>query len=145
MALRYTIILFSLLFLLAYSLYIQPWIFDDAFICFRYAENLNNGNGLVYNIGERVEGYTSFLWVMLMAIGEFAGFDIVLFSIIIGIIFAFGCIILTAYSYKFINGITPAVSSIAALFLGTTGIFLPWGVSGVETLKFAFLVLLLVL
>ena len=145
MALRYTIILFSLLFLLAYSLYIQPWIFDDAFICFRYAENLNNGNGLVYNIGERVEGYTSFLWVMLMAIGEFAGFDIILFSIIIGIIFAFGCIILTAYSYKFINGITPAVSSIAALFLGTTGIFLPWGVSGVETLMFAFLVLLLVL
>jgi len=145
MIFRYAAILFSLLCLLMYSLYIQPWMFDDAFIYFRYAENLNNGNGLVYNVGERVEGYTSFLWVMLMAIGDFVRFDIILFSKIMGIIFAFGCILLTAYSHKFISGITPAISSVATLYLGTTGIFLPWAVSGVETTMFAFLVLLFVL
>jgi arabinofuranosyltransferase len=145
MASRYTAILFSLLFLLIYSLYIQPWIFDDAFIFFRYAENLNDGIGLVFNAGEKVEGYSSFLWVILMAIGDLAGIALVVFSRIMGLIFAAGCIFLTAYSYKFIDGITPGTSSIATLFLGTSGIFLPWGVSGIETTMFAFLVLLTVL
>jgi hypothetical protein len=143
--LRYAAILFSLLCLIIYSLYIQPWIFDDAFIFFRYAENLNSGDGLVYNVGERVEGYTSFSWVILMAVGDLAGFNIIIFSKITGLIFAFGCILLTAFSYKFTDVITTVTASTATFFLGTTGIFLPWGVSGAETTMFAFLVLLSVL
>lgn len=41
------------------------WLVDDAFISFRYAHNLVSGNGLVFNPGERVEGFTNFLWTML--------------------------------------------------------------------------------
>jgi arabinofuranosyltransferase len=41
---------------------------DDAFISFRYARNLAGGAGLVYNPGERVEGYTNFLWTLLQVI-----------------------------------------------------------------------------
>jgi hypothetical protein len=41
--------------------------YDDAYISFRYAENLIAGEGLVYNSGERVEGYTNFLWTILLA------------------------------------------------------------------------------
>ena len=40
---------------------------DDAFISFRYADNLVSGHGLVFNPGERVEGYTNFLWCLLIA------------------------------------------------------------------------------
>src|SRR3989442_4318999 len=40
---------------------------DDCFISFRYARHLAAGQGLVWNPGERVEGYTNFLWVILMA------------------------------------------------------------------------------
>jgi hypothetical protein len=41
---------------------------DDAFISFRYARNLAHGHGLVFNPGfERVEGYTDFLWVLILA------------------------------------------------------------------------------
>ena len=40
---------------------------DDAFISFRYAENLVHGRGLVFNVGERVEGYSNFLWTVLLA------------------------------------------------------------------------------
>ena len=41
---------------------------DDAFISFRYARNLSEGYGLVFNPGfERVEGYTNFSWVVLLA------------------------------------------------------------------------------
>jgi hypothetical protein len=42
-------------------------IVDDSFITYRYAENLVAGNGLVFNVGERVEGYTNFLWTLLLA------------------------------------------------------------------------------
>lgn len=34
---------------------------DDAYISFRYATNLIHGHGLVFNPGERVEGYSNFL------------------------------------------------------------------------------------
>lgn len=40
---------------------------DDAYISFRYLDNWLNGLGLVYNPGERVEGYTNFLWIVLLA------------------------------------------------------------------------------
>ena len=46
------------------------FLFDDAMISMRYAYNLANGNGLVWNVGERVEGYSNFLWVLVMGIAH---------------------------------------------------------------------------
>ena len=43
------------------------FVCDDAFIAFRYARNLADGHGLVFNRGERVEGFTDFLWVLELA------------------------------------------------------------------------------
>ena len=38
------------------------WLDDDAMIpSMRYARNLAQGTGVVWNAGERVEGYTQFL------------------------------------------------------------------------------------
>ena len=43
-------------------------LFDDAMISMRYAKNLADGYGLVWNPGEvAVEGYTNPLWVIFMA------------------------------------------------------------------------------
>lgn len=43
------------------------WLMDDAFIYFRYADNLLFlQRGLVYNTGEYVEGYSSPLWMLLL-------------------------------------------------------------------------------
>ena len=43
---------------------------DDANIYFVYAKNFANGHGFVYNIGgEKVEGFTSLLWVLLCTLG----------------------------------------------------------------------------
>src|SRR6266571_4299986 len=53
--------------LLAHAAFYR-FLTDDAFISFRYARNLRQGHGLVFNPGlERVEGYTNFLWVLLLA------------------------------------------------------------------------------
>jgi arabinofuranosyltransferase len=40
---------------------------DDAFISFRYAQNLVDGHGLVFNPGEWVEGYSNLSWTLIMA------------------------------------------------------------------------------
>jgi hypothetical protein len=42
-------------------------LFDDSMISLRYAENLVRGHGLVWNPGERVEGYSNPLMVLVMA------------------------------------------------------------------------------
>ena len=39
---------------------------DDAYISYRYVANFLNGDGLVFNIGERIEGFTNFAWVIYM-------------------------------------------------------------------------------
>ena len=46
-------------------------LFDDAMISMRYAWNFSHGNGLVWNPGERVEGYTNFLMTLIMSVATF--------------------------------------------------------------------------
>ena len=59
---------------------------DDAYIAFRYGWNLMHGQGLVFNPGDHVEGYTSFLWTVFMAPWTVAPADIVWFSIAFGVV-----------------------------------------------------------
>ncbi len=48
---------------------LQSWTCDDAYISFRYARNLVEGLGLVFNEGELVEGFTNLLWTLWIAAG----------------------------------------------------------------------------
>jgi len=50
---------------------------DDTFISLRYARSLAAGAGLTFNPGERVEGYTNFLWTVLLAAALRLGLDAV--------------------------------------------------------------------
>ncbi len=53
-----------------------PRVVDDAYITFRYARNLIEGQGLVYNPGERVLGTTTPLFSLIMAgVGVISGED----------------------------------------------------------------------
>lgn len=63
----------SLLLFVGHALFYR-FLCDDAFISFRYAHNLAAGHGLVFNPGfARVEGYTNFLWVVVLAAFDFCG------------------------------------------------------------------------
>ena len=53
--------------LFGYNVHRYYFLSDDSFISFRYARHLAEGHGLVWNSGERIEGYTNFLWVLFMA------------------------------------------------------------------------------
>lgn len=52
---------------LAFHAHRFRFVCDDAYISLRYAENLARHGALEWNLGERVEGYTNFLWTVLLA------------------------------------------------------------------------------
>lgn len=51
----------------------RAWVSDDIYITFRYSDNVLAGHGPVYNAGERSEGYTHFLWFLLLTLGRALG------------------------------------------------------------------------
>jgi hypothetical protein len=58
---------------------------DDAYISLRYAWQWINGAGVVWQSGDRVEGYTNFLQVALLAVGMYTGADGEMVAYIIGV------------------------------------------------------------
>ncbi len=73
------------------------WVCDDAFISFRYARNLVNGLGLVFNAGEHVEGYTNFLWTIIIAGGMLLKLNPVSLSMVLGGLSFFSTVGIFAY------------------------------------------------
>jgi len=119
---------------------------DDAYITFRYAANFLNGHGLVYNVGERVEGFTNFFWTILMILGGRIGFGYVLFSQVLGTLFGVATIALTFFfARELFRDLSVRkrdfLAGLSCLALGTVYSFAYWTVAGLETAAFAFMVL----
>ena len=75
------------------------WLSDDAFISFRYAKHWSEGHGLVYNVGEWVEGYTNLLWTLWIGFGMSLGWQpewfahgssILAYTLMLGVLLLFG-------------------------------------------------------
>jgi arabinofuranosyltransferase len=111
---------------------------DDAYISFRYAENLVAGKGLVYNAGERVEGYTNFLWTLLIAASVKAGVGAPFAGRWFGVAASLGAIILTAWiARRYAN---EYLGVVAAAMLAANGNFLLEAAQGLETALFVLVV-----
>ncbi|SYZ74437.1 membrane hypothetical protein [Candidatus Zixiibacteriota bacterium] len=112
---------------------------DDAFISYRYVKNFLDGKGLVFNPGERVEGYTNFLFVILMTLFGKLGLDYILFSKIVGIVSG---LFLIGLSYFW--GRQTELGEFGALsvplLLAANGVFAYWSISGLETVLFSALI-----
>src|ERR1700730_4905150 len=50
--------------------WLRRWTAEDAFIDFRVVSNLLGGHGPVFNPGQRVEAYTSPLWILVLTVGH---------------------------------------------------------------------------
>ncbi len=125
----------------AYSL---RYVNDDCFVSFRYAKNLVDGRGLVYNAEERVEGYTNFLWTMLIAGGMKLGFDPVPFSMVAGVCFFVLSLLACAVLSLKLQGRSPAALAgipLTAIALSLHRDYAAHATSGMETSMYAFFVL----
>jgi len=69
------------------------WVCDDIYITFRYCDNLLAGLGPVYNAGERSEGYTHFLWFLLLTLGRALGIEAATLGRWVGIPFYVGSLL----------------------------------------------------
>ncbi len=116
---------------------------DDAYISFRYAKNLAEHGQLVFNLGERVEGFTNFLWTVLLAAGIKLGASPVVTSRFFGIVFGIATLAVTVRISLRLDGERSSVAHVLApLGLAITGAFACWCTGGLETQLFTFLVLL---
>jgi hypothetical protein len=99
---------------------------------------LAEGNGLVFNKEERVEGYTNFLWAVLLALFIKIGLDIVPLSQILSFLFAlFTLIILFKIPKSLYPSKNPIFCVIAPAFLASNTTFAVWVMSGMESHMFA--------
>ncbi len=119
-------------------------LLDDSFIAYRYAANLAGGHGLVFNVGERVEGYTNFLWVLVLGGVTKLGVDVIAASQWLGIAAAAGAVVFTHRLAVELGrdtvGIRPVVAIGAAMFVAIYPGITLWGGSGLETTCFTMLV-----
>lgn len=114
---------------------------DDAYISYVYARNAILGHGLTFNPGERVEGFTNFLWTAMMTPVVGLNLDVGRLSSALGVAFGAGVLALTVRFPRRL-GVPALVGWMAALFLAADGSFALWSVSGLETPLFAFLITL---
>jgi arabinofuranosyltransferase len=113
---------------------------DDAFITYRFARNLARGEGLVFNPGEPVEGYTNFLWTAIHAVPERLGWTTPLFSQVVGIAVMVATVAVALRLARRVFG-DPAMAFLAALALVANVTFLGYATGGLETMLQALLVL----
>ena len=99
-----------------------PVNIDDAFISFRYARNLARGMGLVYNAGERIEGYTNFLETPILAAGIKLGVEPTVTAKVVGGMAALGAL---AVVWRLSERLVPSswVPSIATWLLASSMVF----------------------
>jgi len=119
---------------------------DDAFISFRYARNALEGQGLVFNPGERVEGYTNFLWTVMMIPMLASGAEPAQGARALGLAAALALLVLLWRHERRSPGAGAGWSGLAAGFLlFWSSSFVCEAVQGLETVFFALLVTALIL
>jgi len=117
---------------------------DDGFISLRYARNWAGGMGLVFNPGERVEGYTNFLLVLLEAAAIRLGIDPLTAMKGVGWA-ALGALAGTIafWAGRLLYPTRPVLAALAGLLVTLNPAVLGWTLSGMETPIYALLLFLL--
>lgn len=123
------------------SLSLVPYQVDDAYISYRYAQNVTSGEGLVYNLGDAAsEGFTSPLWFLLLSLG--AGFLpkelLPFFSTFLGLLAFLGVLWIVARSFR---AEPPVGRLLAMLALALWPGLVFYASTGMETLLFVLCVL----
>lgn len=115
------------------------FVCDDAYISFRYAQNLSRGLGMVFNVGEvpPVEGYSNFLWVVLAAAFEWLGIDVVVVMPALSALCGAAGIAYAFHLARVRFGVGSKVAFAATLPLALSPAYAVWSTSGLATMPFA--------
>lgn len=117
---------------------------EDIYISLRYVKNFVEGKGLVFNTFDKVEGYSDFLWVMLIAaVHKITQFDIPLIARYLSLFFS---VVVLWYTYIFAFSVTAnkLLSYLSAFLVSISPSFACYGLAGLENPLFALLILLII-
>lgn len=121
-------------------------VVDDAAISLAYAKHLVRGDGLVLSPGANaVEGYSNFLWVLILAPFTARGVDAILAAKALGITLSLAALLLLAHVPGLVE--RRRIRPLDLLAPALTGLALPfalWSASGLENGLEAFLLVLAV-
>jgi len=144
---RLKLFLFFFVLLVVYAMFSRPSPYraiDDAFISYRYARNFAAGDGLSFNPGHLVEGYSSTVFVLLLAAFTAVFGRTPIGGVVFGVIFqAATAATAAAFLLRFVK---PRIFTPMPMFVVAFLICHPTGVgyaqSGMETSLASFLVVL---
>lgn len=105
-----------------------PFFTDDALISLQYAKRLIRGDGLTWTAGERVEGYSNLLWVLLTAFVSRLGVDLIEAARGLGVLLS---VVSLAAIFLVTNGKKAAIW-IGALTFSLYGPVGAWAIGGLE-------------
>jgi hypothetical protein len=114
----------------------RGFLTDDAWISVRYAENLANGHGFVWNPGgPRVEGYSNPLLVGVEALAHAVGWSAPASARVLGVVSGLACVALVYVLGRPVVG--EHAARVASLLTACCAPFAAWAVGGLETLPVA--------
>jgi hypothetical protein len=120
---------------------LRPAYIDDSFIFYRYARNWADGLGPVFNRGEWVEGFSSFLWTALLAIAAAAGIAPEDAAPVLSLALAIGCLIVVAAVARDLFDGSPFATVALPLGLALASPFAFYAATGMDAVLFAFVLL----
>ena len=116
------------------------FVTDDAYISFVFSRNFAEHGQLAFNLGEPVEGYTNFLWTVILGLGMLVGVPPELSSRVLGTLCALGTLWLVFRMVERALGRPSPWACLAPLLLACSSGFACWTSGGLETQLFTVLV-----
>jgi arabinofuranosyltransferase len=111
---------------------------DDAYISYRYVANYLHGHGLVYNVGERVEGFTNFGWVVYLLLWGSWGLNFLLVSKLTGYVLGGALVVISYLIAKEVLGEKGGWYAVLVGYLvGINQSVAYWSPAGLETAAFS--------
>lgn len=123
----------------AFMAWLAVYQVDDAFILYRYVRNIALGHGIVFNLGERVEGVSCFLWTMALVPFAALGLDLPKVAPVLTAVCGLAVLSLVAKRSAEVDGrstLTPT-DLIGPVLLAFTPSFAYWAVGALETVPYA--------
>ncbi len=104
---------------------------DDTFIFLRYARNLAAGDGLAFNPGEPVYGFTSPLWVFVLALPAALGLPAIPAAKMMA--FAGGIAAIVAFAALARRRLPPAIAGAATIAFAANAWLVRWSAAAMES------------
>jgi arabinofuranosyltransferase len=116
------------------------FVTDDAYISFVFSRNLAEHGALVFNQGmDPVEGYTNFLWTLVLGLLMLVGLQPEVTSLVLGTAFGLGTLVV---AYRLVDEVIDEPRGgwalVAPALLSCSAGFACWSSGGLETQMFTF-------